>query len=116
MMQKQHQSLRRLGSKRSNKNDFIAGRYVNLTYQNSKNSSLKDLLAPAINVIDEQSQIKKLEYEYFQNKKKLILNLGRSYNRLTLDKISKVKNELNKIKMNQDLSLKLRPSSISTNY
>jgi hypothetical protein len=53
MMKKQHQSLRRLGSKRSNKNDFIAGRYVNLTYQNSKNSSLKDLLAPAINVIDE---------------------------------------------------------------
>jgi len=62
------------------------------------------LLAPAINVIDELSQIKKLEYEYFQNKKKLILNLGRSYNRLTLDKISKVKSELNKIKMNQDLS------------
>jgi hypothetical protein len=52
-MKKQHQSLRRLGSKRSNKNNFIDGWYVNLTYQNSKNSSLKDLLAPAINVIDE---------------------------------------------------------------
>ena len=104
MIKQKNQSLKRLGSKRFNNNDLAGRRYTNLTYQNSKNSSLKDLLAPVVNVIDEQSQIKKLEYEYFQSKKKLILNLGRSYNRLTLDKISKVKSELNKIKMNQDLS------------
>jgi hypothetical protein len=53
MIKQKNQSLKRLGSKRFINNDLAGRRYTNLTYQNSKNSSLKDLIAPAVNLIDE---------------------------------------------------------------